>query len=87
MWSQRVFDLDCFFCDICRQYVYEEAIGDQSVGVPPLTRVDMLPETWRCPVCGATKDELRANTVSDHLSYREYCENLSASDQKYANLP
>ena len=79
MQSQRIVDFDCFFCDICRRYVYDEASGDQSICVPPFTTVDMLPQTWRCPVCGANKDELRASTLSDHFTHREYCQNLAAA--------
>lgn len=75
---QRVVELDCFFCDSCRKYVYNESIGDPSRGLIPGTRVDMLPDLWRCPECGATKDQLRASTLIDHFSYEN---NKQQADQ------
>lgn len=69
MTVQRVLDYDSFFCDSCRLYVYEESTGDPSRGLPARTRVDSLPNTWRCPWCGADKTNLRACTlVDDYLN-------------------
>ncbi len=48
--------LQCKVCD----YVYDPEIGDPETGVPPDTTFGDLPEHWRCPVCGATKDEFAA---------------------------
>jgi len=39
----------------CRScgYTYEPAKGDQQRQIPPGTPFEELPESWRCPVCGA----------------------------------
>ncbi|KTB48824.1 rubredoxin [Dehalogenimonas alkenigignens] len=42
-------------CTICN-YIYDPAKGDIDGGVKPGTPFDDLPDSWVCPVCGATKD-------------------------------
>jgi len=42
-------------CGIC-QYVYDPQEGDQLDGIPPGTAFEDLPDSWTCPVCGASKD-------------------------------
>lgn len=62
---QRVLEFDNFFCDNCRIFVYDEAAGHKGLALKPRTRVDELPESWMCPVCGANKYNLRAVTLVD----------------------
>ena len=31
-------------------------LGDADSGIPPGTPFEKLPDDWKCPVCGATKD-------------------------------
>lgn len=38
-------------------YIYDEDIGDPDSGIAPGTRFEDIPDTWRCPVCGVTKDD------------------------------
>lgn len=38
-------------------HVYDEAQGDPAAGFPPGTKFEDLPLSWRCPDCGAGKDE------------------------------
>lgn len=38
-------------------HVYDEAEGDPASGFPPGTRFADLPLSWRCPDCGAGKEE------------------------------
>ncbi|CAG0940806.1 Rubredoxin-2 [Gammaproteobacteria bacterium] len=38
-------------------YVYDEAVGDPARGHPPGTRFEDLPLSWRCPDCGAGKED------------------------------
>jgi rubredoxin len=73
MKTQRILDYDCFFCDVCRQYVYDETMGEPAKGIAAQTRVDMLPSSWHCPACGATREQLRAATMFDDLVYEEGC--------------
>lgn len=61
----RLNEYDYFFCDSCRNYIYDEARGDQERGLPPRTLVDDLPPDWSCPRCGAAVDRLRLSTMWD----------------------
>lgn len=42
-------------CSVCG-YVYDPAQGDPDNGIAPNTAFEALPDSWTCPVCGATKD-------------------------------
>jgi rubredoxin len=64
-YNRRSFSLPCGFssykmkaymCVICG-YVYEEEKGDPSSGLAPGTRWDDVPLSWRCPDCGAGKED------------------------------
>ena len=48
--------MDKYICSVCG-YVYDPAKGDPEQGVKPGTKFADLPADWRCPVCGATKDQ------------------------------
>ena len=37
-------------------YVYDEAAGDQEMGIEPGTKWDELPDDFACPVCGLGKE-------------------------------
>ena len=43
-------------CLICG-YVYDEATGPPDEGLPPGTLWKDVPLFWRCPVCGAGKED------------------------------
>ena len=45
-----------YVCTVCG-YVYDPEIGDPDNGVQPGTKFDDVPNTWVCPVCGASKSE------------------------------
>ena len=36
-------------------YIYDPAVGDPTQGIAPGTAFEDLPDTWRCPVCKASK--------------------------------
>lgn len=38
-------------------YVYDPVLGDPEGGIKAGTRFEDIPESWVCPVCGATKDQ------------------------------
>lgn len=40
-------------------YIYNPDKGDKKGGVPKGTRWEMLPEEWRCKICGAGKTHFR----------------------------
>jgi isopentenyl diphosphate isomerase/L-lactate dehydrogenase-like FMN-dependent dehydrogenase/rubredoxin len=48
-----------YLCNVCNIYVYDEQKGDPETGLEPGTKVNDIPESWRCPICNATKDSLK----------------------------
>jgi rubredoxin len=46
--------MDKYECSICG-YIYDPEKGDPDSGILPGTRFEDIPDTWVCPVCGATK--------------------------------
>lgn len=65
MFVERIYEFDTFICDTCRQYVYDENVGDLSLGIKAKTLVDQLPSTFRCPICLAARDKFRCCTLLD----------------------
>lgn len=47
-----------WLCSVCNIYVYDEEKGDSSTGISPMTQVSDFPNSWRCPVCGVTKEKV-----------------------------
>jgi len=45
-------------CNVCG-YVYDPQVGDPESKIPPGTPFEKLPADWKCPVCGAGKDEFK----------------------------
>lgn len=45
-----------YMCVICG-FIYDEALGLPEHGIAPGTRWEEIPSTWRCPDCGASKEE------------------------------
>jgi len=45
-----------YMCLLCG-YIYDEANGWPDDGIPPGTRWEDVPLTWRCPDCGAMKED------------------------------
>jgi rubredoxin len=45
--------LMCLLCG----YMYDEALGDPDHDLPPGTLWEDVPLTWRCPECGAMKED------------------------------
>ncbi|HIE17293.1 MAG TPA: rubredoxin [Dehalococcoidia bacterium] len=42
-------------CTICG-YIYDPEKGDPDGNIEPGTPFEKLPDSWVCPVCGASKD-------------------------------
>jgi rubredoxin len=49
-------DFKSYMCVICG-FVYHEAEGWPDEGIAPGTRWEDVPPNWRCPECGANKDD------------------------------
>jgi len=45
-----------YMCVICG-FVYDEAQGFPAEGIAPGTRWDDVPLNWKCPECGAGKED------------------------------
>ncbi len=50
------FQLKIWMCLICG-YIYDEAKGDPDSGLQPGTAWADVPLSWRCPDCGAGKED------------------------------
>ncbi|MEQ1621945.1 MAG: rubredoxin [Methylococcales bacterium] len=49
-------DFRKYQCEVCG-HIYDEAQGDPDSGIAPGTLWDDIPDDWRCPECGVSKDE------------------------------
>jgi rubredoxin len=45
-----------YMCLLCG-FIYDEALGIPEEDIPPGTTWEDVPETWRCPDCGAMKED------------------------------
>lgn len=45
-----------WICAACAA-IYDPREGDPDGGIPPGTAFEGVPDTWRCPVCGARKSD------------------------------
>jgi rubredoxin len=52
---KEVVKMEQWKCTIC-EWIYDPAIGDPDSGIAPGTPFEQIPDSWVCPVCGATKD-------------------------------
>lgn len=43
-------------CLVCG-YIYDPSLGDPDGGIKPGVSFEQLPDSWVCPICGATKDQ------------------------------
>ena len=47
-----------YMCLICG-FIYDEEEGDMESGISAGTRWDDVPLSWRCPDCGAGKEDFQ----------------------------
>ena len=47
--------MDIYVCSMCG-YRFNEETGDASAGIEPGTKWDDIPDSFTCPMCGASKD-------------------------------
>lgn len=43
-------------CTVCN-YIYDPLMGDPDSGIQPGTAFENIPDTWKCPICGVSKDK------------------------------
>jgi 4-hydroxymandelate oxidase len=63
-----------WICTACNIYVYDEDLGDPVTGIIAKTSPKNFPDSWRCPVCGATRDKLA------EISELNYSEKMKVYD-------
>ncbi|MBU4547768.1 MAG: rubredoxin, partial [Euryarchaeota archaeon] len=44
-----------YLCSNCKMFKYDEERGDEKTSLPPGTKIENIPNSWRCPVCGVNK--------------------------------
>lgn len=54
--KKAVEEMPKYECSICG-YIYDPELGDPEGDIRPGTAFDELPESWTCPICGASKAE------------------------------
>jgi len=69
-----------YVCKVCG-YVYDEAKGIPSAGIPAGTKFEQLPENWVCPVCGASKSMFKLVEDSEKKTSYKTAESV-AGDMK-----
>lgn len=52
---EHVFNGESYVCAICG-FTYNPEEGDPSMGIPPGTAFEDLPEDYKCPICNAGKE-------------------------------
>lgn len=50
--------MDRYLCTTCG-YVYNPEKGDPDSGIDVGTKWEDVPDDWKCPVCGASKDNFK----------------------------
>jgi isopentenyl diphosphate isomerase/L-lactate dehydrogenase-like FMN-dependent dehydrogenase/rubredoxin len=69
-----------YICNVCDLYILDDEEGDPNTGIKPNTPLDSIPDSWRCPVCGATKEALVEVGEKDIKTVKKkYSEHLSKS--------
>jgi len=56
---EHIFDGQSYVCVICG-FTYNPEEGDPSMGIPPGTPFEDLPEDYKCPICNASKEYFKA---------------------------
>ena len=49
-------EVKTYMCLICG-FIYSEAAGRPDEGIPPGTKWEDVPLSWRCPDCGSGKED------------------------------
>jgi flavin reductase (DIM6/NTAB) family NADH-FMN oxidoreductase RutF/rubredoxin len=52
--------MDIYTCTVCG-YQYDPEEGDPTIGIPPGTSFEELPDDYRCPICNAGKEYFTKN--------------------------
>lgn len=53
-----------YVCELCG-YEYDPKVGDPDNGIPEKTEFEDLPESFECPLCGASKEDFEKVSGED----------------------
>lgn len=51
-------------CELCG-YEYDPTEGDPENGIEAGTEFEDLPDSWTCPLCGATKEDFTEESTDE----------------------
>ena len=72
-----------FMCGFCGSFAFDEEKGDSRAELPPGIKLEDIPETWRCPVCGHWKGDLKEISDQEYAQTRaKYEKNYPATSEK-----
>ncbi len=54
--KEEVTTMAKYKCKVCG-YIYDPEQGDPDGGIKPGTPFEKIPDSWVCPICGASKDQ------------------------------
>jgi rubredoxin len=54
--DKKIRPVKTYMCLICG-FIYDEAKGRPEEGIPPGTKWEDIPLSWRCPDCGSGKED------------------------------
>ncbi|MEW6010264.1 MAG: alpha-hydroxy-acid oxidizing protein [Euryarchaeota archaeon] len=62
-----------YLCSNCKMFRYDEDKGNKKTGLLPGTKVEDIPHSWKCPVCGVSKSYLEPlhKKISKELSTKD----------------
>jgi 4-hydroxymandelate oxidase len=75
-----------YLCMNCKIFIYDEEMGEKKLNLEPGTKVENIPDTYRCPVCGAPKSYLQPlekaspekDRIKDLTYYRDQAREMLA---------
>lgn len=78
-------DYDTYVCSMCG-FEYNEAEGYPELDIPAGTKWEDLPKDFRCPMCGAEKEEfyLKEKSKSNKVESKE--EALDSAEDEYLEI-
>jgi rubredoxin len=56
--KQKRLNMGKYVCSVCG-YIYDPQQGDPEGGIAPGTGFEDLPGDWKCPGCGALKQQFK----------------------------
>jgi len=74
-----------FICGFCASFTFDEERGDSAAELPPGIRLEEIPGSWRCPVCGHWKGNLKEISDAEYAQARaRYEKNYPLPTEKSA---